>query len=331
MRGYVRAVMLRTVGWDDWVIYFSCICGIIYSGLTIGQTKWGLGLDLQYRPKVNLDQYSIINFVGRPFYMAGITGFKAALCISYLRILKQSNKNYRIVVWVVGISCVLSHIGGTLVLLFQCKPVEKSWHPAMAGKCLPNDITFYVLAAITIFYDIVIFFLPIPILLKLQINIRRKIGLLAIFMLGMFTTICSVMRLVQIITIAKTGNSTMLVLWGTIELNVGVLLTCIPALTPLFTYFRDKNSSRGYYNKNSQHAPTNSMPLQSRSNIGGGWKDALERDSDDNDSTKQIVRDGQTYANEPEGIRATVTVTVESEEAREAELRGVKEKWRVGH
>lgn len=32
------------------------------------------------------------------------------------------------------------------------------------------------------------------------------------------------MRMVQIITIAKNGNSTMLVLWGTIEMNVGVRL-----------------------------------------------------------------------------------------------------------
>lgn len=32
------------------------------------------------------------------------------------------------------------------------------------------------------------------------------------------------MRMVQIITIAKNGNSTMLVLWGTIEMNIGVRL-----------------------------------------------------------------------------------------------------------
>ena len=45
---------------------------------------------------------------------------------------------------------------------------------------------------------------------------------MVIFLLGAFTTVCSIMRMVQIITIAKNGNSTMLVLWGVIELNVGV-------------------------------------------------------------------------------------------------------------
>lgn len=90
------------------------------------------------------------------------------------------------------------------------------------GKCLPNDKTFYALAGVTILYDCIIFLLPIPILLQLQINARRKAGLIGMFVLGLFTTVCSVMRMVQIITIAKTGNSTMLVLWGTIEMNVGV-------------------------------------------------------------------------------------------------------------
>ena len=101
-----------------------------------------------------------------------------------------------------------------------------------------------------------------------------------------------------------------------------VLLTCIPALTPLFTYFREKSSSRHYYNNSSHPGQINSVPLQSRSRSHAGtWKDALERDSDDNDSTKQIVRDGQKFGQE-DGIRATVTVTVESSEARGEEPLG---------
>ena len=62
------------------------ICSIIYNALCIAQTPYGLGLPTDLRPKINLDKYSEINFAGRPFYMAGITGFKVALCFAYLRI-----------------------------------------------------------------------------------------------------------------------------------------------------------------------------------------------------------------------------------------------------
>ena len=87
---------------------------------------------------------------------------------------------------------------------------------------MPNDATFYGLAAVTILFDVVIFFLPIPLLLRLNISTKKKFALVCVFLLGLLTTVCSVMRMVQIITIAKTGNSTMLVLWGVIELNIGV-------------------------------------------------------------------------------------------------------------
>ena len=129
---------------------------------------------------------------------------------------------YKAVTWTVMITCIIGHVAGTLVLIFQCKPISQSWRPRPTGKCLPNDATFYGLAAVTILFDVVIFFLPIPLLLRLNISTKKKFALVCVFLLGLLTTVCSIMRMVQIITIARTGNSTMLVLWGVIELNIGV-------------------------------------------------------------------------------------------------------------
>ncbi|KFZ11174.1 hypothetical protein V501_04875 [Pseudogymnoascus sp. VKM F-4519 (FW-2642)] len=324
LRGYVRVAMVKAVGKDDWVILFSAVCSVIYSGLCIGQSRWGLGLDIAIRPKENLNQYSVINFAGRPFYMAGITGFKVALCLSYLRILNKSNKAYRKFVWVVLITCVLGHLGGTLVLIFQCKPVRKSWLPKTPGSCLPNDTTFYALAAITIIFDCIIFVLPIPLLYSLQINIRRKIALMTVFLLGLFTTICSIMRMVQIITIAKTGNSTMLVLWGTIEMNVGISLTCIPTLAPLFTYFKEKTS---YYTHGASRERTNGSAnamqvLKSARDRASAerWRD--RDNTSDTSSQKEILGTDSNVTTQRTGTRgksggitATVTVDIKVEEA----------------
>ncbi|KAL8994333.1 MAG: hypothetical protein Q9169_005660 [Polycauliona sp. 2 TL-2023] len=167
--------------------------------------------------------------------MFGILGFKVALCWAYLRILKASpNPKYRILIYIVMVGAIVGHVTGTFILIFQCSPPRKSWVPATEGSCLSNDATFYGLAAVTIFFDIVILLLPVPLLLKLNINNKKKLALICVFMLGLLTTVCSIMRMVQIVAIANTGNSTMLVLWGVIELNVGIILTCIPTLGPLF-------------------------------------------------------------------------------------------------
>mgnify|MGYP001658688284 CR=1 FL=1 len=67
--------------------------------------------------------------------------------------------------------------------------------------------------------------LPIPLLLSLNIKTAQKAGVVCLFLLGLFTTVCSILRLTQIHRVADgDGNSTMLVLWGTIEFNVGVSL-----------------------------------------------------------------------------------------------------------
>ena len=129
------------------------------------------------------------------------------------------------VIWVVMITCSIGHIAGAFILIFQCSPVKKSWRPLTPGHCLPNDSTFYGLAAVTIFYDLVIFTLPIPLLLGLNINLKKRLALCFVFLLGLLTTVCSILRMVQIKIIAKNGNSTMLVLWGVIELNIGVSST----------------------------------------------------------------------------------------------------------
>jgi hypothetical protein len=94
----------------------------------------------------------------------------------------------------------------------------------MEGKCLAAGPSFTGYAVVTIVADVVVAVLPIPVLAKLEIKLAKKIGLIGIFTLGIFTTICSVQRYRQIDRIQnpKDGNSTMLVLWGTIEFNVGV-------------------------------------------------------------------------------------------------------------
>lgn len=55
--------------------------------------------------------------------MLGITGFKVSLCLAYIRLVNKQ-KTYRQITWGILWGCVLSHIGGILVLMFQCKPVS---------------------------------------------------------------------------------------------------------------------------------------------------------------------------------------------------------------
>ncbi|CEJ61728.1 Putative Integral membrane protein [Penicillium brasilianum] len=271
LRLYVRAQASR-LGAADWVMVVSMTFSIIYSALCIAQSRYGLGLPLLLRPKLDLPTYTKLNYAGRPFYQLGIAGFKASLCLSYLRLISGTSMNtYRILIWTVIGLCTIGHIAGALVLIFDCSPVKRGWETKVVGTCLPVGPTFYGLAIFTIICDVVIIFLPIPLLLRLSIKPAQKAGVVCLFLLGLFTTICSILRLTQIHRVAfGDGNSTMLVLWGTIEFNIGNIVTCVPYLAPLLRGFvRDFQSTSGrkYYNTQGQSYAMGTWSKDQRSHL----------------------------------------------------------------
>lgn len=241
------------------------------------ETRYGLGLPLKLRPEANLITYTEVNYAGRPIYQLGISFFKIALLISYLRLLQgTSQRMYRIVVYVVIGIVFVSHLACAFSLIFACTPVERSWRPNVEGTCLPPGPSFTAYAVVTIVSDVVVAVLPVPMLVSLNIQLSKKLGLIGIFILGLFTTLCSVFRYLQIDRIQYgDGNSTMLILWGVVEFNVGVglsishalprsltqsqnLVSSLPFLAPIFIKkakdYRSKPSSgSGYGRSRSRH------------------------------------------------------------------------------
>ncbi|RHZ56290.1 uncharacterized protein CDV56_107890 [Aspergillus thermomutatus] len=269
LRLFVR-IRLGRFGAADYVMVFGMIFSIIYNALCIAQSRYGLGLPLAARPKANLLTYTKINYAGRPIYQLGIAGFKAALCISYLHLLSKTSKRfYRRLIWVVIVLTTLGHVAGALVLILNCNPVARAWNPTIAGICLPVGPTFYGLAAFTIVCDVVIIFLPIPLLLQLNVKPAQKAGVVCLFLLGLFTTICSILRLTQIHRVVSVdGDSTMLVLWGTIEFNIGNIVTSLPFLTPLLKMFiRDFRSRSGSELRKNTGYTLQSFSKQQRSQL----------------------------------------------------------------
>ncbi|KAM3565378.1 hypothetical protein ARSEF4850_001414 [Beauveria asiatica] len=177
--------------------------------------------------------YTRANFAGHPIYQVGVSFFKVALLMSYLRLLPGTDKRlYRFVVWATMAFVLLSHVGSALVLLFSCRPIDKSWDPRKAGSCLPVGASFTAYAVLTIVSDVVVALLPMPVLCTLSPP-RGKIGLAGSFALGLFTTLCSVLRYTQIKRIQSgDGNSTLLVVWGVIEFHVGTVASSLPFLAP---------------------------------------------------------------------------------------------------
>jgi hypothetical protein len=167
-----------------------------------------------------------------------IGGFKVALCLSYLRYLSNTNKRaYRITVWSVLAFCVATRVAIIGGLIFNCRPISKGWSPKTPGTCIPILPFYYSDAAFTILGDLAVFFLPIPMVMGLRIRQREKYSLAFAFLLGLVTTVFSIMRILQIPEVADHSDSTMVVLWGLMEANAGVSTHRSPLRSTSFAHF----------------------------------------------------------------------------------------------
>ncbi|KAJ0308675.1 hypothetical protein COL516b_003219 [Colletotrichum fioriniae] len=286
LRLYVRVIMLKAAGSDDWVIFATWFAAAGFAIVSTIQTKWGLGLEkLEDMPAQNLYNFGLLQYAGAPFYISSILGFKISLLLSYLRFIPKGP--YRWATFVTIGLCVAYHLAFLLVQINLCTPVgfshllfqdrtnidkeqiAKQWDPTITnGSCIPGVPFYTSMASLTIAFDVIVYvpqikpalkrqltvgllsmFLPFPVLASSKIQKRKKFVLLGLFGLGAFITVIQIIRIQTVHALANYLDSSPLIMWSAIENNLGIIVCCIPTLAPLVKYFNEKSRSGSRSNK----------------------------------------------------------------------------------
>ncbi|GAB7328597.1 hypothetical protein MBLNU13_g00542t2 [Cladosporium sp. NU13] len=155
-----------------------------------------------------------------------------------------------------------------------------SW--IMNGRLLAYALVFMI-QFILGFLDLVVFFLPIPKLAKLQVDRLRRVGMILTFLTGLFVTICSAIRLQYITRVDDFTNVTYyynkIGLWTGLEAYLGIVCACMPAiLGPIARFFTSivgsRLSSGSKSNSESNHTFANHPRDKNAKRLGS---DAIER------------------------------------------------------
>lgn len=233
LRFYVRWRTQRQPWVDDYAALLTAGLALGYAGIAVAQTRWGLGLSMEYFPPQNVITFSKIQYAGGPVYTLALLGFKVALLSSYLRIGGFVRK-YRLTVILVIVLCVANQLIFTFLLSFACRPVAKQWDPSIPGKCINTIASYFSLAGTSLAFDIIIIALPLPVLWRLQLQMRQKLALTAIFALGFFVTVIQVIRIFTISRLRNYADSQPIVIWSIVEISLATMISCIPTYGPLF-------------------------------------------------------------------------------------------------
>ncbi|KAK4240144.1 hypothetical protein C8A03DRAFT_31709 [Achaetomium macrosporum] len=230
---------------DDWIIPVTWVAAAGFAIVTIVQTKWGLGLrHIDYLPPEDVYDFGLLQYIGAPFYITSILGFKLALLFSYLRFVPLGI--YRHAVHGVITACIMFHLAFLLVQIYLCQPARKQWDPAVTrGMCIAGVPFYTAVASITIVFDVTVMLLPFPILLKSRIQTRKKLILLALFGLGLFITVIQIIRIQTVKRLVHYTDSAPLILWSAVENNLGIIVANVPTLAPLVKYYHERSSHGG--------------------------------------------------------------------------------------
>lgn len=118
-------------------------------------------------------------------YCAAVAVAKLGLLLQYMRIFVTPVRRLiygaiQFLIW----SNLLVYTGAILWLIFGCNPREKIWNPSIPGHCFILEAKPVFSATWNLVSDFSILALPLFSIWKLQMPIKRKAGVSAIFAVG---------------------------------------------------------------------------------------------------------------------------------------------------
>ncbi|KAL4985353.1 ribosomal protein L36e-domain-containing protein [Aspergillus falconensis] len=221
-----------------WDIVTQSLGLIAYAVITIEADKHGNGAHRETVAPSDLRQYAKLANASQILYAPLIFVTKLSIFLLYLRVFASARRgmthlSIHLLIWF----NLAFYLANFFLKIFQCVPRAKIWNSNTPGHCININIPILVTAAINVVSDLLMLCLPIICVWRLQMSIRRKLGISAIFAAGIFGCFASIMRLEVSVRDRNTRDPTYD--WYT-EITCGILASCLPALPTFFRHFFGK-------------------------------------------------------------------------------------------
>ncbi|KAH7361104.1 hypothetical protein BKA66DRAFT_471340 [Pyrenochaeta sp. MPI-SDFR-AT-0127] len=237
LRILVRKLTKNGLWLDDWLIITSLIwSGAFMFDVTCWMVKYGFGRHIWVGPPAVMKVWAMGLFVAEYTYTLSITFIKWSILAFYWRIF-STKPTIRLPIWIL---CGIVGAWGIAVILvtsIQCFPISAFWErfdpvipmPPSEYTCGVDVHTFFKANAIpNIATDVFILLLPLPYIWTLQLCRAQKVAITSVFILGIFVTIVSVVRLIFVLALDITSpdvtwNGSDEMMWTGIEVNVATV------------------------------------------------------------------------------------------------------------
>lgn len=117
-------------------------------------------------------------------YSLTITSVKLSLLLLYKRIFNSAT--FRRKLLVVGLACIMWFLAEIFAGILQCRPFRAAFDSELlfTDHCISLQAHYWGIAAANLSLDVVVLCLPIYEIWQLHLNLRQKVELISIFLLG---------------------------------------------------------------------------------------------------------------------------------------------------
>ncbi|EXJ87532.1 hypothetical protein A1O3_04492 [Capronia epimyces CBS 606.96] len=244
LRLYVRIFMLKGVGADDYVMVAAAVCSVGVIICFSGEAAAGiLGRHPALAAPADYSKFMHWRYFHSLIVMFGISLVKISIACFLRRFVPTKGYQRFLMGSIVFLVAFTLSCAGTLI--FNCgATVSANWNfdlrTSGKAKCFSNN-TFTNIgifnSSINIATDVLFALLPVPVVWKLQTNLRTKVTLVTILGLGLFACVASIIKAVKQAGALKDPDWTFhdsFFMWNNIEFHVGILAASLPSLRPLF-------------------------------------------------------------------------------------------------
>ncbi|KAI0418964.1 hypothetical protein F5X98DRAFT_336817 [Xylaria grammica] len=278
-------LMKLALGWDDYLLTAGVILGAVLNFVCYPMVQHGMGKDFWSLSFPNIDITLELLYIAEIFYFPSEMFTQLSILAFYRRVFAQTSTLLRRGTTLLMVFVVLFGIANTLVIIFQCTPIQffwTGWSGETTGRCIDINIFSWARAAIEIAVDIGIISLPLRDIVRTQLSWRMKAQVFVMFALGFVVTIVSIVRLQSLIQFAQTKNPTYDnapgIYWSVLECDIFIICACLPSIRSItlkiFPQFfgtkKDTNLSGRYYRQNDRDSnhTSSSHHLKSLSKSG---------------------------------------------------------------
>ncbi|OAX84594.1 hypothetical protein ACJ72_01021 [Emergomyces africanus] len=171
----------------------------------------------------------------------------------------------------------LTYIMVALCLVLPCRPIERYWqiHPDPGNTCQPTISKIAVLIVVipNVLTDFYLLSIPLPLLWKVNISLRKKITLMTLFSGATFGMVAAIIRAVTILSSgpegAVSGSR-----WACRETFVAIAVSNIPIIHPLVITVVRSTKLNILFSSGDRHSMSYGLSSNKQSSAREGRKKA---------------------------------------------------------